>query len=68
MNLSINYQNTAAFVFQSRIDARYWFTKHVGGVIGLSFFNADVDIEKETNKQEIGYSFGGAFFGLHFAF
>lgn len=63
-----SYQNTAAFVFQARMDARYWFTKYVGGVIGLTFFNADVDIEKETSKQEIGYGFGGGFFGLHFAF
>ena len=63
-----SYQNTAAFVFQTRMDARYRFTKHIGGVIGLTFFNADVDIEKETSKQEIGYSYGGGFFGLHFAF
>ena len=63
-----SYENTAAFVFQTRMDARYWFTKNVGGVLGLTFFNADVEIDKETKKQEIGYSFGGAFFGLHFVF
>ena len=63
-----SYENTAAFVFQTRMDARYWFTKNVGGVLGLTFFNAVVEIDKETKKQEIGYGFGGAFFGLHFAF
>ncbi|WP_455201982.1 hypothetical protein [Kaarinaea lacus] len=63
-----SYDNTSAFVFQTRLDARYRFTKHVGGVIGLSFFNADVEIDKDSEQQEIGYSFGGAFFGLHFAF
>ena len=63
-----SYQSTSAFVFQTRMDARYWFTKNVGGVLGLTFFNADVEIDKETEKQEIGYGFGGAFFGLHFTF
>lgn len=63
-----SYQGTRASAIQARTDARYWFTEYVGGVIGLSYFNADVTIEKENETQEIGYAYGGAYAGLHFVF
>ncbi|WP_455222089.1 hypothetical protein [Kaarinaea lacus] len=63
-----SYKEIKASALQARTDARYWFTKHLGGVIGLSYFNADVTIDKEREKQEIGYGYGGAYAGLHFAF
>jgi len=62
------YKDIRAFVTQTEMDANYWFTKHLGGVIGLSYFNARVVVEDEIRKQEIDYGFSGIYAGLHFAF
>ena len=63
-----SYEDITASALQVRTDARYWFTNHVGGVIGLSYFNADVTIDEEKDIKEITYGYGGAYAGLHFAF
>ena len=55
-------------VFQAGINAQYKFTKHIGGVIGLVSFDADVVIEDNTEKQDISYAYDGLFIGLHFIF
>jgi hypothetical protein len=62
------YQDIRAGVFQTGMNANYWFTKHVGGVIGLAQFNARVVVENDKKKQEIDYGYGGFYVGLHFAF
>ncbi len=66
--VSGSYEDIKASVFQASTDARYWFTKNVGGVIGISYFNADVTIDEQTERKEITYGYGGAYAGLHFAF
>ncbi|KPJ91146.1 MAG: hypothetical protein AMJ55_12345 [Gammaproteobacteria bacterium SG8_15] len=66
--VSGSYEDIKASAFQARTDARYWFTKNVGGVIGISYFNADVTIDEQTERTEITYGYGGAYAGLHFAF
>jgi len=63
-----SYEEIKASVFQTRINATYWFTKRIGGVIGITHFTADVVIEDDKNKDEISYAYGGAYFGLHFGF
>ena len=63
-----SYEEIKASAFQARTDARYWFTKNVGGVVGISYFNADVTINEQTERKEITYGYGGAYAGLHFAF
>jgi hypothetical protein len=63
-----SYEEIKASAFQARTDARYWFTKNIGGVIGISYFNADVTIDEQTESKEITYGYGGAYAGLHFAF
>lgn len=63
-----SYNEIKASALQARTDARYSFTRQVGGVIGLSYFNADVTIDKAAEVQEITYGYGGAYAGLHFMF
>jgi hypothetical protein len=63
-----SYEDISASVYTAGMNANYWFTRHVGGVIGLSSFNARVDIEDDKDKQEIIYGYGGLYAGLHFAF
>ena len=38
------YQETKAWVMNSTINARYQFNKNVGGVLGVTYFDADVTI------------------------
>lgn len=63
-----SYDDLSAVVFQTGINAQYKFTKHIGGVIGLVSFDADVVIEDNNEKQDISYAYDGLFMGLHFVF
>ncbi len=58
----------SALVVQAGINVQYKFTKHTGGVIGLTTFSADVVIEDNIEKQDISYAYEGLFMGLHFVF
>ncbi len=63
-----SYEDLSAVVVQAGINAQYKFNRHIGGVIGLTSFNADVVIEDNIEKQEISYTYDGLFMGLHFVF
>jgi hypothetical protein len=62
------YEDVSAVVVKTGINARYRFSKRTGGVIGLTSFSADVEIEDSIKKQEISYAYDGLFAGLHFVF
>ena len=62
------YGDFSVQVFQADISARYKFTERFGLVTGVNYFNADVDIQKETKKTEIKYGYDGFYFGLDFSF
>lgn len=62
------YDDLSAVVLQAGINAQYKFTPHIGGVIGLSSFNADVVIDETLDKQNINYAYAGLFMGLHFVY
>jgi len=63
-----SHEDLSAVVFQTGINAQYQFNKHVGGVLGLTSFAADVVIEDDLEKQDISYAYDGMFMGLHFVF
>ena len=63
-----SHEDLSAVVFQTGINAQYQFNKHVGGVLGLTSFAADVVIEDNLEKQDISYAYDGLFMGLHFVF
>ncbi len=62
------HEDLSAVVVQAGIKAQYKFTRHIGGVIGLTSFSADVVIEDDIEKQEISYAYDGLFVGMHFVF
>jgi hypothetical protein len=62
------YEDVSAVVVQAGFNAQYKFSRHIGGVIGLTSFAADVDIENSSEKQEISYAYDGLFVGMHFVF
>jgi hypothetical protein len=62
------YEDVSAVVVQAGFNAQYRFSRHIGGVIGLTSFTADIDIEDSIEKQEISYAYDGLYVGMHFAF
>ena len=62
------YEDLSAVVLQAGINAQYKFSQHIGGVIGLTSFSADVVIEDNVEKQDIDYAYDGLFMGVHFVF
>lgn len=63
-----NFDDTTAWVVNSGIHARYKFTKHIGAVFGISYFDADIKIEDAQERSDIQYGFDGMFLGLHMQF
>ena len=62
------HDDLSAVVVQAGINAQYKFSRHIGGVIGLTSFSADVVIEDSDEKQDIDYAYDGLFMGVHFVF
>lgn len=62
------YQDTKAWVVNTEINARYQFNKNVGGLIGVSYFDAEVTIEDSDERTDINYGYDGLFLGLHIVF
>jgi hypothetical protein len=63
-----SYEDVSATVIQAGINAQYRLTDHIGLVFGLASFDAQIDIEDETDKQEVSYSYDGGYAGVHFMF
>lgn len=63
-----SYGDVSAAVLQTAINAQYKFTDHVGLVFGLTYFDADIEIEDNIEKIDIAYGYDGGFIGMHFIF
>jgi len=61
-----SYNNLTATVSQTSINAIYRVNKYFGAVMGLSYFDADIDIESSTKSRDISYGYDGAYIGMHF--
>ncbi|MCP4767607.1 MAG: hypothetical protein GY875_15200 [Gammaproteobacteria bacterium] len=62
------YQDVSASVVETSINSRYQFAKHAGFLLGLTYFDANVDIDDDDEVTEVSYGYTGAFVGLHFGF
>ena len=63
-----SYQDVSAGVLQTNINARYSLTRNFGLMMGLTYFDADVDIEDSEELIEVNYGYDGAYLGAHFIF
>jgi hypothetical protein len=63
-----SYQDVSASVVQTSINSRYRFSKHTGLLLGLTYFDAEVDINDKDEITEISYGYTGAFIGVYFGF
>ena len=61
-----SHDDLSASVFQTSINAQYRVNRHFGFIMGLAYFDADVVIEDEVEKQDISYGYDGAYVGMHF--
>jgi len=61
-----SHDDLSATVFQTSINAQYRFNRYIGVVMGLAYFDADVVIEDNLEKQDISYGYDGAYIGMHF--
>ena len=62
------YEDVSAGVLATSMNARYKLSKHWGILAGLTYFNANITIEDDKDKQEIAYGYDGAFIGVHVGF
>jgi len=63
-----SYQEVSATVLQTSVRATYHATKHIGLDMGIAYFDADVTIDKETERQEVFYGYDGIYLGVHAKF
>ena len=61
-----SYEDVSANVLQTTINTRYRFTKHVGLIFGIAYFDAVVDIDDGVEKTDISYGYDGGYIGMHF--
>ena len=62
------YQGVAATVISTGLNARYRFSQHFGGVLGISYFDADVIIDDSDKRTDVIYGFEGIYLGIHALF
>ena len=63
-----SYDDISATVLQTSIKSVYQFSKHVGMILGITYFNASISIEDETSVKDITYGYTGGFIGMHFGY
>lgn len=62
-----SYQDVSASILQVNINSLYQFNQHVGLLLGLTYFSADVDINESLELLEVSYNYEGFFIGMHFS-
>jgi len=63
-----SYQDVTAGVFSTTLLTRYQFSRRLGMLFGVSYFDANVTIEDNDERTDLDYGYSGAFLGLHLLF
>ena len=61
-----SHDDLSATVTQTSINALYQINKRFGFVMGVTYFDAEVVIEDDLERQDISYGYDGAYIGMHF--
>lgn len=56
------------FVIEADVTARYRLAKHVGLILGASYFNGDLEITDTDEQKDLTYGYDGVYVGLDFNF
>jgi hypothetical protein len=60
-----SYEETTAWVLSTSINSTYQINENISAILGLSYFDADIDINEKDERTEINYGYDGLFIGLH---
>lgn len=63
-----NYDDTRAWVLNTAINSTYQINEHIGAVLGLAYFDADIVINENKKRTDITYGYDGLFVGVHGVF
>jgi len=63
-----NYKDVRAWVVNTNITAVYKVTPNMGATIGLAYFDADVSVGDDIDRNDIKYGYDGLILGLHAVF
>ena len=61
-----SYDDVSASVYSTSINSLYRFNRHTGVILGLTYFDADVEEDDDDEITDISYGYQGAFIGLLF--
>ncbi len=61
-------RGVGATITQTSVNSMYRATKHVGIIMGISYFSASASIDDADQLTEIEYGYNGAYLGAHFIF
>jgi len=56
------------FVVEADVTARYRLSKHVGLILGASYFNGDLELTNTDEQKQMTYGYDGVYVGLDFNF
>jgi hypothetical protein len=62
------YQDVSALVLDTTVRLKFQFSKTVGASCGITYFNAEVNIDEEDLKTEVDYGYDGILLGLDIRF
>ena len=63
-----SYQDISAGILETSVRSGFEFSKHVGVIFGIQYFNASVTIDDDDLKTDVSYRFDGVFLGLALTF
>jgi hypothetical protein len=61
-----SYDDLSASVLQTSINAQYRVNRYFGVVMGVTYFDAEVVIDNDEERQDISYGYDGLYIGAHF--
>ena len=63
-----SYKDVTARLRQTSINTRYKLTNHIGLILGLTYFDADVEVKNGDVTTDVFYGYNGGFIGMHFLY
>ena len=63
-----SYQDVSVRVIETSINSRYQFSRNTGFLLGLTYFDSDIDIDDDEKVTEVSYGYNGVFVGIHVGF
>ena len=63
-----SYQDVTARILDTNITAHYRVSDHIGILMGITHFDANIDVDEDDLLTEVSYGYRGVFIGAHFGF